>query len=108
MDTPTIVELAEVSGKPRARMNLPSPLRIGDHIQLRFRLTRQNGGRTEVLDVNGDFQVRTVNFDASSGRARQSLSVTAAETSPSWQAIKKTSSLARKMGPAKHPPVNIE
>ena len=108
MNPSTIVELSDVSGKPKARMSLPSPMRVGDRIQLRYRLTRQTGGRDEVLDVNGEFRVQTVSFDASSGTPRQILSVSSTDVSPSWKAVKKTSGLARKLGPARMPPMSVE
>jgi hypothetical protein len=109
MDQTTIIELSDVAGKPKARLMLPSPLRVGDRIQLRFKLTRENTGRMEVLDVAGNFQVRVVSFDASlAGPPHQVLSVTSVDTSPSWKAVKRSSLPSRKMGPAKRPPTVIE
>ncbi len=107
----SIVELADVSGKPRVKMGLPSPLRVGDKIQLRLHLTRQVGGRSEVLDVSGEFQVRTVAFDVSTGVAHQILSVNSGETTPAWKAVKKgalPSTAPRKLGPARAPSTDIE
>ena len=106
----TILEVSDVVGKPRVKMDLPSPMRIGDKIKLRFRLSRQNGGRYEILDVAGDFQVRSVSFDNSSGGgARQILSVESMGVAPCWKAVKKDSLPPhRKMGPAKAPPTPIE
>jgi hypothetical protein len=105
----TIVELADVSGKPKVKMDLPSPMRIGDKVQLHFHLSRQNGGRSEVLDVSGEFRVRSVGFDASSGTARQVLSVETLGATPNWKAVKKSSlPPPRKLGPARAPPMDIE
>lgn len=91
-------------------MELPSPMRLGDKIQLRFHLARQNNGRSEVLDVDGEFQVRSVSFDASSGSARQLLSVDChGGVVPIWRAVKKASPAPpRKLGPARVPPMVIE
>jgi len=107
MTPASIVELADVSGKPKVKMALPS-VKIGDKIHLRFRLSRQNGGRSEQLDVDGDFQVRGWSLDASSGFARQILSVDAVTACPSWKAVKKVPSPPRKLGPARVPPMLIE
>ena len=107
MTPATIVELADVSGKPKVKMALPA-LRIGDKVHLRFRLSRQNGGRSEQLDVDGDFQVRGMSLDASSGFARQILSVDAVTMSPSWKAVKKLPVPLRKLGPARVPPMVVE
>jgi hypothetical protein len=107
MTPSTIVELSEVSGKPKVKMALP-PLRIGDKIHLKFRLSRQNGGRSEQLDVDGDYQVRGMSVDASSGVAHQQLAVDAVSTSPSWKAVKKVQVPLRKLGPARVPPMVIE
>ena len=100
MTPASIVELADVSGKPKVKIALPS-CRIGDKVYLRFRLSRQNGGRSEQLDVDGDFQVRSTSLDASSGFARQILSVDAVSTSPCWKAVKKIPAPLRKLGPAR-------
>jgi hypothetical protein len=109
MTPATIIELADVPGKPKAKLDLPSPLRIGDKVRLHFRLTRQTGGRPEVLDVSGEYQIRSVGFDTSEGVARQLLSVETTGVAPSWKAVKKTSlPPPRKMGPARAPRMHIE
>lgn len=97
----TIVELGDVAGKPRAKVDLPSPLRNGDRIALRFRLTRQHNGRSEVLDVDGEFAVRSVSFDATSGPPRQKITVEATTVSPVWRAVKKLHPPRRPFGPAR-------
>ena len=109
MTPATLVEMGDVADKPKVKLDLPSPLRIGDRLQLRFRLARMNGGRSEVLDVQGEFQVRSVSFDASSGSARQIISVESTGAAPSWKAVKKSSlPPPRKLGPAKVPRMVIE
>ncbi len=108
MTPASIVELGDVSGKPKVKMDLPRML-VGHRIQLKFRLTRKNGGRSEVLDVDGEFVVRSVSFDASSGMARQLLSVESTEAAPSWRAVKKDSlPPPRRLGPARVKPMVIE
>lgn len=104
MKPATIVELADVSGKPKVKMDLPSPLRLGDRLQLHFKLTRQNGGRSELLEVHGEFRVSTVSFE----NARQLLSVDAIGTAPVWRAVKKSAVMPRKLSPARVPPMVIE
>ncbi len=108
MTPATIVELGDVHGKPKVKLDLPSPMRIGDRVKLHFRLSRQNQGRTEVLDVSGDFAVRSVSFDASDGAARQHLVVESSTVAPVWKAIKRTPNPQRKLGPAWLPPMVIE
>lgn len=105
----TLVELDDVTGKPKVKLELPSPLRLGDRLQLRFRLSRQNGGRAEVLDVTGEYTVRSVSFDASDGPARQIISVVTTGVTPSWKAVKKASLASpRKLGPTRWPPMVLE
>lgn len=104
MTLTTLVELSDVSGKPKVKLALPAPLRLGDPVRLRFRLRRQNVGRTEVLDVDGPFRVTTVGFDAAGGPPRQVLTVESASgLSPTWKAIKKEAPAARRMAPARSP-----
>lgn len=102
MTPTTIVELADVAGRPRVKMALP-PLGLGDRLTLRFCLSRTNGGRSEVLDVRGDFQVR--------GRRAEGvhicLSVESLGVAPAWKAVKKTQGASRKLGPARMPPTPI-
>ncbi len=103
----TVVELADVSGKPKVKLELPSPLRIGDTINLSFRLRRQNGGRTEALDVIGKFKVASVSFDATSGVGRQLLSIEATGASPSWKAVKKVEPFQRQLSPTHFPRTTV-
>ena len=91
----SVIELADVPGKPKARMALPVPLRVGDRLALKFKLQRQTGGRTEVLTVDGEFRVGTM-IIAQDGR--QTLSVESVSKAPSWKAVKKPP--ARVLSPA--------
>lgn len=99
----TIIELADVAGKPRVKMGLSSLFRIGDPLTLHFRLQRQNGTRTEALEVSGSFRVTAMSFDATSGMERQLLSVTSAGVAPTWKSIKKVSPKVRQLPPTHFP-----
>lgn len=99
MRQPTIVEIADASGKPKVKLDLPEPLRIGDTITLSFRLHRKNGGRDEALDVVGKYRVASVGIDASTGIGRQSLCVESVGASAHWKAIKKITPFERRLGP---------
>ena len=104
MQTATLVELGDVAGRPRVKMALPVPLRIGDRLHLAFTLRRAHGGRSEVLDVSGDFRVTNIAFDASNGPARQILAVESAGKAPVWRAVKRTAPPSeRKLGPTRFP-----
>lgn len=90
MDPTTRVKLDDVNGQPMALLSdVPAPLRVGDPLGLRFRLTRQTGGRHEVLDVNGQFRVVAVGFDASVSPRRQLLTVESIGKPPTWLSVKK-------------------
>lgn len=99
----TILKLADVNGEPKVKLDLPGPLRNGDPLALRFLLERQTGGRSEVLEVNGKFQVTAVGFDASTGTPKQLLSVETAGKVPAWRSVKKRSNGPRRLGPARFP-----
>lgn len=101
----SIVKLSDVRGEPAAKLDLPGPLRIGDPLGLKFRIERQNGGRTEVLVVDHHFRVREVGFDtATEGPHRQLLSVeTAYGRPPTWQSVKSRSERPRRLSPAVSP-----
>lgn len=103
---PTIIELSDAPGAPRARKDLPGPLRLGDRVRLDFRLTRTNGGRSEVLDVRGEFRVSSVSFDAT-GVPRQLVAMESTGKSPSWRAVKKTTPQPRTMAPCHSPPTKV-
>jgi len=99
MRQPTTIEITDASGKPKVKLDLPEPLRIGDTITLSFRLHRKNGGRDEALDVVGKYRVTSVSIDASTGIGRQALCVESTGTSPHWKAIKKIPPFERRLGP---------
>lgn len=97
----TIVEITEVAGNPKVKLDLPVPMRVGDRIGLRFRLKRLNGGRTEVLDVAGEFRVASVGLTLD----HQSLRVeTVVGKVPVWRAIRKEPAYERTIPPARFPP----
>lgn len=98
----SVVKLLDVKGQPAVKLDLPQ-LKIGDPVGLRFRVERQNGGRTEELVVDGQFRVAAVGVDASSGPSRQLLSVEAAGGVPTWRSIKKRAQKPRRLPPATFP-----
>lgn len=98
----SIVQLDDVKGKPAVKMDLPQ-LKVGDPVALKFRIERQNGGRTEELRIDGRFRVTAVGYDAVDGPRRQLLSVESAGRSPTWVSIKKRREVARRLSPAKFP-----
>lgn len=103
MDVVTVLRLEDVNGQPIAKLGgLPASLRVGDPLGLKFKLTRSSNGRSEVLDVHGQFQVTAVGLDASCLPRRQLLSVSALHKPPTWRSVPK-SSQRRTMGPAQHP-----
>lgn len=104
----SLLELSDVNGKPKAKLDLPSPLRIGDRLRLSFVLKRQNAGRHEVLDVLGEFKVAAIGFDFSNGHRRQVLSVESVTTTPHWKAVKKREDPRRPLAPSKSPRKMIE
>lgn len=103
---PTILELTDVPNRPRVRKDLPGPLRIGDRVRLAFRLARMNGGRSELLEVKGDFKVISVSFDGTD-LPRQILQVESIGKTPSWQAVKKTRLSRQKLSPACSPRTTV-
>lgn len=105
MTGPTQIKLSDVNGQPSALVSdLPSPLRVGDRITLRFTIRRENKGRLEKLDVDGEFRVTDVSFDAKTSPARQVLSVQS-EDVPKWKSVKKPSKGS--LAPAKFPRTKI-
>lgn len=107
MDVVTIVRLDDVNGMPRAKLSgIPVPLKIGDPLGLKFRLTRQTGGRHEVLLVNGQFRVTAIGFDASTLPRRQLLTVESLGNPPTWQSVRKTPE-RRLLAPAVAPPTPV-
>lgn len=98
----SIVKLDDVKGKPAAKMNLPA-LKVGDPVALKFRIERQNEGRTEELRVVGRFRVVAVGYDAIDGPERQLLSVEATGRPPVWKSIKNRTRRHRRLSPARFP-----
>lgn len=99
----TIIKLADVNGEPKVKLDLPGPLRNGDPLALRFLLERQTGGRSEILEVSGRFQVTAVGIDASTSPPKQLLSVETVGRIPAWRSIKKRLHGPRRLGPARFP-----
>jgi len=97
----TVLELSDVSGKPRVKLELPGPLNIGHRVRLAFRLKRTNAGRTEVLEVNGDFRVIAAGLDTVLPEKRQLLVVESSTgIVPHWRAVKKVPDFKRVLPPA--------
>lgn len=101
----TFFELSDVTDHPRVRTELPL-LRIGDKLNLRFRLERQHLNRREILDVSGEYQVTHLVIDLSQGRSRQIVQLSAMGKAPTWKAVKRLP--PRRLPPAVSPPTRIE
>lgn len=97
MTLPSLLELSDVPGCPKVRTALPGPLRAGDRVRLTFRLKRQNGPRSEVLDVSGEFRVGNVVLSADS----QHLSVESVGKAPAWKAVRREAQHERVLPPAR-------
>lgn len=97
---PTLLDLTDVPGCPRVKLVLPVPMRLGDRVRLAFKLRRQNGGRSEVLEVNGDFRVQSAHLSVE----HQSLSVEALGKAPAWKAVRREGLAVRRLPPARFPP----
>lgn len=96
MNHPTLLKLDDFQDLAPVRISLPAPLPIGTKLKLRFLVQRKNGGRTEVLNVDGEFKVTAVVVDAR-GYAKQLISVVAVGAAPTWRSIKNPAT--RKLGP---------
>lgn len=96
----SVVQLQDVTGQPKAKLDLPGPLRLGDPVALRFRLERNHAGRCEVCEVNHRFRVAAVGVDATSWPQRQLLALESVDKPPTWRAVKKPASGARSLGKA--------
>lgn len=99
MTPTTILTLADLSEAPKVKLALPV-LRSGDRVKLAFRLRRQNAGRSEVLDVNGEFRVASVSLSVE----HQFVSVESVGKAPAWRAVRKDTSWKRPLPPARFPP----
>lgn len=99
------LQLADLFDTPQVRVDLPS-LRIGDRLNLRFRLERMNHGRRETLDVDGEFHVTSLAHELATNVHRQIAEVAATGKAPSWRAVKLLPE--RSLGPARWPRTPIE
>lgn len=95
-----IIQFRDVNGEPKAKLDIPGPLRIGDPVALRLKIERTHGGRFEVLEVDHKFRVSAVGVDASSWPQKQLLALDSVDRPPTWRSIKKPPSVARKLGKA--------
>jgi hypothetical protein len=102
--TPTTrIKLDDVNGKPMVLLSsVPSPLRVGDTLGLRFRVARQSNGRSEMLEVNGQFRVTAVGFDLAAYARRQLLTVEALGKAPTWVSVRRPPQKTR-LAPAVSP-----
>jgi len=108
MDPVSIVKLEDVNGQPTVKVGyLPTSLRIGDPIGLRFKISRYNGGRTEVLTVDSQFRVTAIGLDAATLPRRQLLSVESMTTPPKWRSVK-NEHRERPLAPAVYPRKVVE
>jgi hypothetical protein len=98
----SIAKLSEINGEPRIKLDL-TRLHVGDPVRLRFRLKRTLGGRDEVLEADTVFRVTTVGLDHAFVPPRQLLSLEPTGKAPTWQAVKKTRPVARRLSPAVFP-----
>ena len=103
----TLVELLDVEA-PKVKLDLPGPLRLGEHVSLSFCLTRKNGGRQERLEVNGDFKVSSVGFQQSQDSNRQWIKVTSEGVVPHWRAVKFKPEPKKNLAPTHPPKTKIE
>jgi hypothetical protein len=102
----TVMELIDVKGRPKVRLTLPGPLRIGDRVRVCFRLQKRQNGRSFVLDVNDGIRVVGVSFDASTGHSRrQILAVECPSGTPTCKAIRNPP--ARILPPTRFPPTRV-
>lgn len=101
----SIVKLGEVNGEPKVKLSLPGPLRVGDPLGLKFRIERENNGRSEVLEVDGQFRVEAVGIDNATVPAKQLLSVAVAPgvKVPVWRSVKRRRHGSRRLSPAVSP-----
>lgn len=100
MDTTTVLTLSDVRDNPKVMKVIVGPLRMGDHIYLKFLLRKKTGNRTEELRVDGEFRVSKVSFDTRGAAQRQLLVVEALGVTPIWKGVKNEPQWKRKMPPA--------
>lgn len=97
METYTVLVLGDVRDNPRVVKMLPAPLRIGDHIHLLFLLRRKSSGRSEELQVEGEYRITHVSFDTRGSSTKQVLVVEALGVAPTWRSVKNNPSWKRKL-----------
>jgi hypothetical protein len=106
--TPSIVELSDVTGRPKVRQDLPPLMRIGDPIALRFKIQKEQDGRNQLLEVDHRFKVVAVGIDNRGGTLRQLVVVeTLGGKPPTWHSVKKAEPYRRVLGPTKFPKTPI-
>ena len=98
MQPATLLVLLEVDA-PLVKLALPL-VKQGDKLKLSFVLSRQNNGRTEVLDVKGEYRVVSVLLLA---EGRQEVGIESTGKAPSWRSVKRRVPLVRKLSPARFP-----
>ena len=99
----SLVKITDVPGSPAIKLELPR-LFVGDPVSLKFHLQRNNGGRTEILDVDTTFRIIAVGFDTITVPHRQLLSVeTTQPKPPTWVAVKRPPEVTRRLPPACFP-----
>jgi len=81
-------------------------LRIGDCLNLRFRLERMHNGRREMADVDGEFRVTSVRIDHGPTGQRQIAQIAATRKAPVWRSVKLLP--PRVLGPARFPPTEVK
>lgn len=97
----TILELSDVKNRPKVRLDLPFPLRIGDRIAVSFCLQERFNGRLNLLEVQGELRVTSVSFDATGGLI-QRISVESADGQPFvWKSVKSPQEQKQVLGPTK-------
>jgi hypothetical protein len=104
---PSIVELADVNGRPKVRQDLPSLLRIGDPIALRFKIQKNQDGRDQLLEVDHRFKVTAVGIDRRDDLRQLVVVETLDGKPPTWHSVKKTEPYQRVLGPTKFPKTPI-
>ena len=103
----TLIDLSDVAEAPLVKITLP-PItpRVGERIQLNFKLERWKGGRLEALYVVGFYRVRDFHIHAAGpGAAHPVLKVEAAGKVPVWRAIRKPE--VPRLAPARSRPTQI-
>ncbi len=96
----TILEIIDLAPAPKARLDLPLS-RVGDRLRLRFLLQRKNKGRTEVLNVQGDYRVSAAVLESNEHGLGQALQIASTGAAPAWRAVK--NEIRRRLAPAKNP-----